>query len=83
MKVDENAIRVYAGHESDHLPMTDADWAFAEWSLAQIHNSAWREPWIVSFEYGGVSALWEAATDAAVLEKDVPKLGEMVKGTVT
>ena len=83
MEVDENTIRVYAGHEMDHLPMTDADWAFAEWSLAQIHNGAWREPWIVSFEYGGVGALWEAVTERAVLEKDVPRLGEMVKGTVT
>ena len=74
MEVDENTIRVYAGHEIDHLPMTDADWQFAEWSLAQIHSGAWREPWIVSFEYGGVGALWEAVTDTAVLEKDAPRL---------
>jgi len=78
MRVDDNAIRVYAGHEIDHLPMTNADWQFAEWSLAQIHSGAWREPWSVSFEYGGVGALWEAVTDAELLAADMPRLGEMV-----
>ena len=78
MGVDDNAIRVYAGNEIDHLPITDADWQFAKWSLAQIHHGAWREPWSVSFEYGGVGALWAAATDAEVLAVDVPRLYGLV-----
>lgn len=81
-EVDENAIQVYAGHETDHLPMTEPDWSFGDWALQQIRAGAWREPWVVSFEYGGVGGAWEALAERAVLEKDVPRLGEMVEGIV-
>ncbi|MCI0477742.1 MAG: hypothetical protein L0Y55_15980 [Anaerolineales bacterium] len=54
-----------------------------KWSIISlIHAGAWREPWIVAFEYGGVSGAWEAITERAVLERDVPRLGEMVEGIV-
>jgi uncharacterized protein (UPF0276 family) len=79
-KVEYNFLESMLGQELDHLPMTEPDWSFAEWSLAQIHSGAWRQPWAVAFEYGGVGALWEAATDAAVLERNVPRLGQMVSG---
>jgi uncharacterized protein (UPF0276 family) len=85
-KVEYNFFESMIGREMDHLPMTEPDWVFAEWALAQtcgeqsrtIHAGAWREPWIVSFEYGGVSGAWEAITERAALEKDVSRLGEMV-----
>ncbi|MEW5717688.1 MAG: hypothetical protein AB1817_03590 [Chloroflexota bacterium] len=77
-KVEYNFFESLIGHEIDHLPMTEPDWSFAEWALAQIHAGAWREPWIVAFEYGGVRGAWEALTERAVLERDVPRLGEML-----
>lgn len=81
-KVEYNFFESMLGQEMDHLPMTEPDWAFAEWALAQIRAGAWCEPWIVSFEYGGVSGAWEAITERAVLENDVPRLYEMVSGIV-
>jgi len=73
-----NFFESLIGQEIDHLPMTDPDWSFAEWALEQIRAGAWRQPGIIAFEYGGVSGAWEALTERAVLEKDVPRLGEMV-----
>jgi uncharacterized protein len=67
-----------AGRLIDHLPMTDDDWSLLEWAMVQIRSSAWREPWIITFEYGGVGPLWEAVTDADTLQAQVPRLHRMV-----
>ena len=66
------------GREFDHLPMTEADWQFFEWSLSQIRAGLWREPWIITFEYGGVGTLWEALTDAEALVAQIPRLYRLV-----
>lgn len=67
-----------AGRLIDHLPMTDEDWSLLEWALGQIRSGAWRRPWIVTFEYGGVGPLWEALTDADALRTQVPRLRNTV-----
>ncbi len=67
-----------AGRLIDHLPMTDEDWSFFGWTMGQIHTGAWREPWIVTFEYGGVGPLWEALTDAEILQEQIPRLRQIV-----
>jgi uncharacterized protein len=60
-------IAPYLGQEIDHAPMTDADWSFFAWALAQIERGEWAAPDIIAFEYGGVSPIWEAVTSTAVL----------------
>jgi hypothetical protein len=60
--------------------MTDADWEFLDWALANIEAGAWGTPWVMAFEYGGVGPLWEAATDASVLVEQVPRLYTLVQG---
>jgi uncharacterized protein len=67
-----------AGRLIDHLPMTDEDWSLFEWAMGQIGSGAWRRPWIVTFEYGGVGTLWEALTDADALRTQVPRLRRTV-----
>jgi uncharacterized protein (UPF0276 family) len=74
------AVETLAGQMFDHLPMTDEDWPLFEWALAQIRAGAWREPWIVTFEYGGVGSKWEAVTDADALQIQVPRLRRLVVG---
>ena len=69
----------FAGQLLDHLPMTTADWPFLEWMMTQIHNGRWGQPWIVSFEYGGVGHLFEAVTDKATLAEQVPRICQIVK----
>ena len=66
------------GRLIDHLPMTDEDWSLCEWAMAQIRAGRWSRPWIVTFEYGGVGALWEALTDADALRTQVPRLRRIV-----
>jgi len=78
--LEYNFLESMIGHEIDHLPMTEPDWTFSEWTMRQIHDGAWQQPGIIAFEYGGVNGVWEAITERAVLERDVPRLGEMVSG---
>ena len=54
--------------------MTDDDWSLCEWAMTQIKVGRWSRPWIVTFEYGGVGALWEAVTEARTLQDQVPRL---------
>ena len=67
-----------AGRLIDHLPMTDNDWSLCEWAMAQIGAGRWSRPWIVTFEYGGVGPLWEAVTDAEILQEQIPRLRKIV-----
>ena len=60
--------------------MTDKDWEFFAWAMEQVHSGAWGQPWIVTFEYGGVSPLYEAVTKMGVLAEQVPRLYALVKG---
>lgn len=72
--VAADTIQHLAGRLFDHLPMTDDDWLFFEWAMEQVQAGKWHNPWIVTFEYGGVGALWEAVTDADALRHQVPRL---------
>ncbi|MCP4429011.1 MAG: DUF692 family protein, partial [Chloroflexi bacterium] len=78
--IDTAVIQPYIGQFMDHLPMTDPDWAFLAWGLRQIASGQWREPWALSFEYGGIGMLWEAIADGDALLEQVPRLCEMVSG---
>ena len=77
--VDEGTIQHYAGRLLDHLPMTDPDWELSTWSMEQVHSAAWGQPWVVTFEYGGVGRLFKAITDAGVLAEQIPRLYALVK----
>jgi uncharacterized protein (UPF0276 family) len=78
--IDPDVIRRFTGHLVDHLPMTEEDWKFFAWAMAQVRSGAWGRPWVVTFEYGGVSWIYEAVTDAAVLREQVPRLHALVRG---
>ncbi len=71
-------LQWYSGHLIDHLPMTDLDWDFVGRSIENIHTGQWHTPWIVSFEYGGVGALWQALTDQTALHQQIPRLYDLV-----
>ena len=77
--VDATIIRTIAGQSSDHLPMTEKDWAFAAWMMEQIHNGAWGHPWTVAFEVGSINGLFEAVADEEILAEQIPRLYRLFK----
>jgi hypothetical protein len=77
--IDEHFIARFNGHLLDHLPMTPADWDFTTWAMDQVRSGAWAEPWVVTFEYGGVGSFWEMVADRDVLARQVPRLHQLVK----
>lgn len=76
-----SVMRRYVGKPMDHLPMTEADWAFAAWALDHIRAGRWGQPWVVALEYGGVGPLWAAVTEADVLAAQVPRLRALIEET--
>lgn len=76
--VPAETIERRKGRMIDHLPMTDADWAFFDWALSRIRDGAWQTPEIVAYEYGGVGRDFEAVTLREELAAQVPRLYAMV-----
>jgi uncharacterized protein (UPF0276 family) len=68
-----------AGELVDHVPFTPLDWDMTAWAFEQIHFGAWRSPWVVAFEYGGVGGVFEALSDTRKIAEQVPRLYRMVK----
>lgn len=67
------------GKPIDHLPMTEADWPWLDWTLDQISAGAWQAPWVVSFEYGGVGRFWEELTSREVYLDQLPRMAGAVR----
>ncbi len=78
--IDWSIIQRYGGQLLDHLPLTEEDWRFTGWAMAQARAGVWGDPWVVTFEYGGVGPLWEAICEPEVLARQVPRLYTLVKG---
>ncbi|MGB4595981.1 MAG: DUF692 family multinuclear iron-containing protein [Anaerolineaceae bacterium] len=71
-------IKAYAGYLTDHFEMNADDLASAEWAIKQIKSSQWREPEIVSFEYGGFGDVFAWRSEEWVLREQVPALWRMI-----
>lgn len=71
----------FGGQWMDHLPMTDDDWPEMEWMMQQIHSGKWAEPWVISFEYGGVGGFWEVITERSVYQEQLPRMSGLVAGS--
>lgn len=78
--VADKVIQDFTGHLMDHLPMTETDWDFMAWLMAQIQTGQVKQPQLITFEYGGVGPLWEAITEVAVLAEQTPRLYSLIKG---
>ncbi len=70
---DEDGIR------HDHFALTDADWALADWALAQIRAGKWRKPDTMAFEYGGVGKRFAWRSQSAVIAGQAPRLYQLAK----
>jgi uncharacterized protein (UPF0276 family) len=81
--IQEDKISGFEGHFLDHLPMTEEDWPHLVWALEQIRLGNWAKPWVVTFEYGGISSWWAAITDPDVIESQVARMLKMVRETVS
>jgi len=73
------------GKYIDHVPMTGKDWPELEWMCEQIRKpgSRWNEPWVVSFECGGVGDFWEQVTEREVYLTQLPRMKTIIANTVS
>jgi uncharacterized protein len=71
-------LAMHNGLLTDHMPMTEADWAFAGEVFARIRHGDWPRPAVVALEYGGTGPPFAWRTDPHVLVRDVPRLAEMM-----
>jgi len=79
--VSADRLARLSGRHIDHLPMTDEDWVFLEWAMAEVRSGRCAEPWVVAFEHGGAGSLiWEASTDTTALREQVPRMRVLVEG---
>jgi uncharacterized protein (UPF0276 family) len=72
-------IHMLKGRMQDHLSVLDQDWPVLEWVLGRIKSGDWAQPWLLSFEYGGVGKKFAWRCDPEVIAAQVPRLYEMVK----
>jgi uncharacterized protein (UPF0276 family) len=66
---------------NDHMPMVGDDWPAFAWALERIAAGEWAQPWVVSFEYGGVGLPFDGRSEAAVIAEQVPRLMQMMHAT--
>ncbi|HID35316.1 MAG TPA: DUF692 family protein [Anaerolineae bacterium] len=59
---------------TDHLPLSEEDWAIMAWAAAQLRSGAWAEPWVLSLECGGLGPFWEATFTEEEMREQVPRL---------
>jgi uncharacterized protein (UPF0276 family) len=71
-------IETVNGQPEDHMPMADSDWEMLEWVLGKIVTGEMAQPWIVSFEYGGIGELFEWRSKPDVIAIQVPRLYDIV-----
>jgi hypothetical protein len=77
--IDTGTIQRSIDRLVEHLPMTEQDRRLVAWAMEQIHSGAWGQPWVVTFEYGGVGRLFRAVTEIDVLAEQIPRLYALVK----
>ena len=59
---------------TDHLPLSDDDWAIMCWAADQLQSGAWNIPWVTSLECGGLGPFWEATFTEAEMREQLPRL---------
>lgn len=63
----------------DHLHMQDADWQILDWFLDRMIEGRTAVPWILTFEYGGITDKFNWRSDPNHMRVDVPRLVERVR----
>jgi uncharacterized protein (UPF0276 family) len=66
---------------ADHMDLREEDWTWFQWALDHIRAGHWRKPWTVALEYGGVGEPFKWRSEMRVLEQQVPRLDQMIKGS--
>ncbi len=70
------------GIRGDHMPLTEPDWALAEWVVQQIRTGGWGEPAVLAFEYGGIGRLKDwCGSDGDAIAQQVPRLFTLAHST--
>jgi uncharacterized protein (UPF0276 family) len=73
-------VREHDGRLTDHMDFRDEDWTWAAWAFEQIRAGRWATPWTVALEYGGIGEPFKWRSDARLIEEQVPRLLDMVRG---
>lgn len=70
-------LGMHNGLLTDHLPLTDDDWAFTQWALDEIKRGHWATPDVIASEYGGEGPPFSWRTDASVIADQTPRLFDL------
>ncbi|MGB7158731.1 MAG: DUF692 family multinuclear iron-containing protein [Tepidisphaeraceae bacterium] len=73
-------VEMINGKLLDHMGLGDEDLAWTRWAIDKIAAGEWGRPSIVAFEYGGVGEPFKWRSEAGVIERDVNRLNEMLRG---
>lgn len=71
-------IEMLDGRLEDHLAMTEQDWEMLDWFMGKIAAGEAAEPWMVAFEYGGITKIFDWRSKPEVIASQVPRLYSMV-----
>lgn len=63
----------------DHLHMQDADWQILDWFLDRMAEGQAAFPWILTFEYGGITDKFNWRSDPDHMRVDVPLMVERLR----
>lgn len=72
-------LGVVDGVTVDHLHMQDADWEMLDWFLDQLADRQAPSPWIMTFEYGGITDKFSWRSDPERMRVDVPRMVERLR----
>ncbi len=62
----------------DHMGLADEDLAWTQWAIDRIAAGDWASPALIAFEYGGIGEPFKWRSDAAVIERDVNRLNDIL-----
>ena len=65
----------------DHVGLREEDWQVLEWVVQNIRDGFWAEPWVMTFEYGGLGEFFEPRSDPQVMLEQAPRLYELAHST--
>jgi uncharacterized protein len=60
----------------DHFPMMEEDWPSVEWAFHNIRQGLWSEPWVMTYEYGGIGPGYAERTEAGIIESQMKRFSE-------
>jgi uncharacterized protein (UPF0276 family) len=67
-------IQPVEGEPRDHMHLSEQDWRWFDWVMDMIGRGSIRTPWMVAFEYGGVTERFDWRSRPDIIASHVPRM---------